>query len=137
MGGCLCRGEIGAGTWFIRLESWLLLINGWEDLFWHYPFRLVAEKGKTLLPWVSDVAGKPTMLGNEREPRKYLTDDSKNAYCAIVDRRFKFIDGCRLAVIDGVSPVPDRDRWPVLHHGWRMDHSFSSSQRDGSVAGIS
>jgi len=126
--------SVGVGPLFERLAAWLLLLDGWGDMFWYYPFRPEAGKGAGLPSWVPDFAKRPKMLVNEREPPKYLADDPKTVHCAIVDRRL-YIDGCHLDVIEEVFPVPDGDRWHVLQYVWRMDRVFCSNQRDGSVTG--
>ena len=117
---------------FERLAAWLLLMDGWGDMFWYYPFRL--ENARDLPSWVPDFARRPAKLVNEREPPRYLADGPKSVDCAIVDRRL-YVEACHLDVVEEVFPVPDGGHWGVLQCMWRMDRLFCSNQRGDPVPG--
>ncbi|KAK5655811.1 hypothetical protein OQA88_5349 [Cercophora sp. LCS_1] len=102
---------------FAKLAVWLLLVDGWGDMLWYFPFRLTENyKGLLVLSWAPDFSRRPGYLHDEKsgtstllsvtepEPPKYLSDDPKSVKCAIVDRMLH-IDGCYLDVVQKVIPI--------------------------------
>ena len=129
--------DYGLGTHplFEKLAAWLLLIDGWGDMLWYYPFRPKAESETEPPSWAPDFSRRPQHLVNEPSPPKFSSDDPKTVHCAIVDRCLH-IDGCHLDIIDEVHPIPggDCDRFDVLQKLWRMDRIFCCNQRGSATS---
>lgn len=97
------------GRLFEKLGAWFLLMDGWGDMLWYYPFRQGCgdEKGgeREGPSWAPDFSRRPDHLFNEPEPPKLLSGDPKTVHCAIVDRVL-YIEGCNLDFIKEVIPMP-------------------------------
>ena len=118
--------SMGVSGLFERLATWLLLMDGWGDMLWYYPFRL----GTAGPSWAPDFSKRPDQPVNEPEPPMFLSDKPKTVCCAIVDR-ILYIDGCYLDVIQHVIPTPKEGVFAVLQRLWQVDRIFCSNQRSG------
>jgi len=110
---------------FERLAAWLLLMDGWGDMLWLYPFRL--ESGAHSASWAPDFSRRVPDLTNEPVPPKFPEEDLKMVHCAIVDKTL-YIDGCHLDVVDEVFQVPSSDNFNILQSVWRLERVFCSNQ---------
>jgi len=121
---------ISVGTLFERLAAWLLIMDGWGDMLWHYPWRLAARDNSEteLASWVPDFTKRPKLLIKEREPPRLPAEGPKTLRCAIVGRCLH-VEGRHLDVVDEVFVMPCGMPWDVLQRLWRMERIFSASQR--------
>lgn len=118
-----------SGGLFEKLAAWLLLMDGWGDMLWYYPFRCSPEKpGEP--SWAPDFSRRPEHHFNEPEPPKFQSKDLKIVQCAIVNR-ILYVDGCHLDVVKAVIAMPPaRDGCSqVLQKIWRLDRIYCSNQR--------
>ncbi|KAK0620250.1 heterokaryon incompatibility protein-domain-containing protein [Immersiella caudata] len=127
---------LGLCKLFEKLAAWFLLMDGWGDMLWYYPFRMGCEcqgDGSTcdVPSWAPDFSRRPEHLVNEAEPPKFLSDGPKTAQCVILDRVL-YLEGCRLDVIQEVIAMPEGDCFEVLQRMWQLDRILCSNQRTGS-----
>lgn len=116
---------------FEKLAAWLLIVDGWGEMLWSYPFRCPAGRPPELEgpSWVPDFSRRPQQLVNEPEPPKTLSEDIKTVQCAIVDRML-YIEGCRLDDVKEVIAIPaGNDCFQVLQKVWQLDRIYCSNQR--------
>jgi hypothetical protein len=112
---------------FERLAAWLLLMDGWGDMLWWYPFRLESGAHSATASWAPDFSRRGRDLTHEPVPPKFPEEDLKMVHCAIVDKTL-YIDGCHLDVVDEVFQVPSSDNFNILQSVWRLERVFCSNQ---------
>ncbi|KAK4448048.1 heterokaryon incompatibility protein-domain-containing protein [Podospora aff. communis PSN243] len=119
-----------------KLAAWFLLMDGWGDMLWYYPFRVNCERqgdgSSCKVPsWAPNFSRRPEHLVNEAEPPKFLSDGPNTVQCAIVDKVL-YLEGCRLGLIREVIVMPEGDCFEVLQRMWQLDRIHCSNQRSGS-----
>ncbi|KAL2694762.1 hypothetical protein Neosp_001349 [[Neocosmospora] mangrovei] len=111
---------------FELLAAWLLLVESWADMFWHYPSRPAAFPADPVAPsWVPDFSRrsckpvfKPTSA--DANPSK----GPRHIRCAIVDRVLH-IQGRDLGTIKDMVLLPADNSLALIHQLWRFDNQHN------------
>ncbi|KAL6357071.1 hypothetical protein LRP88_10689 [Fusarium phalaenopsidis] len=108
---------------FELLAAWLLLVESWADMFWHYPSRPATSPDDPVAPsWVPDFSRrshKPVFepTPDKANPGKGLGHIS----CAIVDRVLH-IQGRELGAIKEIVLLPADNSLALINELWRFDN---------------
>ncbi|KAM0427848.1 hypothetical protein ACHAPT_007307 [Fusarium lateritium] len=114
------------GKTFERLAAWLLLVESWADMFWHYPYRrAVSPDGHVSPSWVPDFSRRPQKPHFEPAPGGTGPErDPKHINCAIVDRVLH-VQGRELGTIKDIVPLSDDNSLALINQLWRFDNQHS------------
>jgi len=113
---------------FEKATSWLLLVDGWADLFWWYPRPV--NSGAKSVSWVRDFTRRVQPESNELvlPSLSSLTNDNpKTVHCAIVGRVLH-IRGIHLDTVQQVFRIPKANIFDVLRKVWQLDRLYCSDQ---------
>ncbi|RSL86066.1 hypothetical protein CEP52_015945 [Fusarium oligoseptatum] len=107
---------------FELLAVWLLLVESWADMFWHYPSRPVNSPDDPIPPsWVPDFSRRSQMPAFEPTPSSTSpSKDPGHISCAIVDRVLH-IQGRDLGTIKNIVLLPADNTLALIHQLWRFD----------------
>lgn len=106
---------------FELLAVWLLLVESWADMFWHYPSRPATSPDDPMPPsWVPDFSRRSRMPAFEPTPDRTSPKGPGYISCAIVDRVLH-IQGRDLGTIKNIVPLPADNNLALIHQLWRFD----------------
>lgn len=107
---------------FELLAAWLLLIESWADMFWHYPSQPASSSGDPVAPsWVPDFSRRSHKPVFEPTP-----DDAnpRHISCAIVDR-ILHVQGQDLGTINSIILLPADNSLALINQLWRFDNQHN------------
>lgn len=108
---------------FELLAVWLLLVESWADLFWHYPSRRVTSPDDPVSPsWVPDFSRRSHMPIFEPAPDN--ASPGGHISCAIVDRVLH-IQGWELGKIEEIVPLSGDNSLVLINQLWRFDNQHN------------
>ncbi|KAK1833681.1 heterokaryon incompatibility protein-domain-containing protein [Podospora conica] len=118
-------------TLFEKVAAWVLLMEGWVDMFWQYPFhcRMGGGPGKPEEPsWVPDFSQRAPLITREVEPGLAEKMSKQPSSCFIMDRVL-YVEGCHLDEIQEVVDIPTLGGFQVLQAVWQLDRAYYTNQR--------
>ncbi|KAI8720160.1 HET domain-containing protein [Fusarium sp. LHS14.1] len=111
---------------FELLAAWLLLVESWSDMFWHYPSRPPTSPDDPVAPsWVPDFSCRSHKPAFEPTPNNSGPGkDLGHINCAIVGRVLH-IQGQDLGTINSIALLPADNSLALINELWRFDNQHN------------
>uniref|UniRef100_A0A8H7TQ73 Heterokaryon incompatibility domain-containing protein n=1 Tax=Bionectria ochroleuca TaxID=29856 RepID=A0A8H7TQ73_BIOOC len=111
---------------YTKLATYLIMMEHWSDLFWHYPHRLKdkyprgSQESTSIPSWVPDFTRRVQPKAADRVPDDGAKQIRSNPF--IVDRVL-FCTGWVLDEIFQVFPLPKNDPFRLLQQLWYVERA--------------
>ncbi|KAH7243081.1 heterokaryon incompatibility protein-domain-containing protein [Fusarium solani] len=110
---------------FELLAAWLLLVESWADMFWHYPSRPTSPDDPVTPSWVPDFSRRSHKPVFESTPDNANPGkDPRQISCAIVNR-ILHIQGQDLGTINSIVLLPADNSLALINELWRFDNQHN------------
>ncbi|CAH0051407.1 unnamed protein product [Clonostachys solani] len=117
---------ISVADLYTKLATYLIMMEYWADLFWHFPHRLKdkyprgSQESTSIPSWVPDFTRRVEPKASDRVPDGKAKPIRDNPF--IIDR-VVFFSGWVLDEIFQVFPLPKKDPFRLLQQLWYIERT--------------